>query len=368
MDQETLNVLQDTLSKNQKIGIIVGKNPKLDEMGAALALYLSLKEISKTVSIASPTSPIVEISSLVGIDKVKTALNSQDGDLIVAFPYKEGEIEKVSYTLENGTLNIIVKSSEKGLSFSQSDVEFKRMGNLPALLFVVGTARISDLGGLFDAEALKETTIVNIDNKKDNQKFGDIVLVSSDFSSVSEQMAKTISLLGLPLNIDASQNLLSGILSATNNFQDQKSSVVAFEMAALLMRKGAVRKLSMHPRKDDFNDTFFSNLAKQQAGFSPKQDKNVQKQTPPPFQRNQPNKPSFQAQQQNQSLQNPSFQAPKDQNASYDQTQKPAQNWPKPNQGGLNQGGRQSTPEEEGGEEAPPDWLAPKVYKSKTFI
>lgn len=368
MDQETLNFLQDTLSKNQKIGIVVGRNPKLDEMAAALALYLSLKEINKTVSIASPTSPIVEISSLVGIDKVKTTLNSQDGDLIVAFPYKEGEIEKVSYTLENGTLNIIVKSSEKGLSFSQNDVEFKRMGNLPTLLFVVGTARISDLGGLFNPEALKDTTIVNIDNKKDNQKFGDIVLVSSDFSSVSEQMAKTISSLGLPLNIDASQNLLSGILSATNNFQDQKSSVVAFEMAALLMRKGAVRKLTTASRKDEFNEAFFSNLAKQQVGFSPKQDKNVQRQTSSSFQKNQPNKPSFQTQQQNPSIQNPSFQTQRDQGVNQDQTQKPAQNWPKPSQSNVNQGGKQSTPEEEGGEEAPPDWLAPKVYKSKTFI
>lgn len=387
MEQETLQILQDALSKNQRIGIVLGKNPNIDQMGAALALYLCFKETHQNISVASPTPPTVEISSLVGIDKVKNSLQSQDGDLVVAFPYEEGEIEKVSYTLENGKLNIVVKASENGLSFSEKDVQFKRSGNLPTLLFIIGTPRLSDLGNLFDPQVLKDTMIINIDNNKDNQKFGDLVLVSSDFSSVSEQVAEVIKSLNLSLDIDAAQNLLSGISYATNNFQDQKTSFLAFETAAMLMRKGAVRQLKTSNRKDEFNDQFFSNIVqKQQTGpFLGKQNKFIPKLSQPSsFVRNQQSLQNRSNQQmqhggQNQSNlrvedlpeKNPNgldqILDQKDQQVS-PQAPKQSQAWSNSAQAFSKQGGKQATPEEEGGDETPPDWLTPKVYKSKTFI
>src|ERR1700744_3126041 len=98
MDKQTIQRLKDTIAKSNSIGIAVGQNPSIDEMGGALALYLLLKKANKQVSIASPTDPIVEISSLVGIDRVQRSLSGSSGDLVVSFPYQEGEIEKVSYT------------------------------------------------------------------------------------------------------------------------------------------------------------------------------------------------------------------------------------------------------------------------------
>lgn len=247
MEEKTLQKLKELIANNEKIAIAVGKNPSIDEMGAALSLYLSLKASNKNVVVACPTEPLVEVSSLVGIDKVKTIFASDGADLVVSFPYKEGEIEKVSYTLEDGDLNIIVKAGSNGLSFAEKDVRYKRGGgsSLSSLLFVIGTPRLSDLGKLFDPELLKETTVVNIDNKVDNQGFGDIVLVSPRFSSVCEQIANLINFLGLPLDIDGAQNLLSGISFATDNFQKPTTSFLAFEMAGVLLKKGAVRKPSI---------------------------------------------------------------------------------------------------------------------------
>lgn len=297
MEDKTLAKLKELLASNEKIAILVGKNPSVDEMGAALALYLSLQASNKDVTIACPTEPLVEVSSLVGIDKVKTSLTTDSADLVVSFPYKEGEIEKVSYTLEDGYLNIIVKAGNAGLSFSENEVSYKRGGgtNFAGLLFVVGTARLSDLGNLFSPETLKDATVVNIDNKTDNQGFGDLVLVSPRFSSVCEQMANLINFLGLPLDIDSAQNLLSGIEFATDNFQKPTTSFLAFEMAGLLLKKGAARKTSI--------------------SFVP-----PQKQTKP--------LPQVIPQVQKQDLE----QDRQDQ------------------------------------EEAPPDWLAPKVYKGSTLV
>src|SRR4030067_1019506 len=119
MENTTFRQLKEALDKAKNIAIVVGKEPSLDEMGAALSLFLSISDIGKPIAIAATDEPIVELSSLVGINKVKTSLNGESGDLTVSFPYKEGEIDKVSYTLENGYLNIVVKAGEEGLSFSE---------------------------------------------------------------------------------------------------------------------------------------------------------------------------------------------------------------------------------------------------------
>ncbi len=242
MDKAAIQRVRELLTENEKVAILTGKDQDLDSMGAALSLYLALKGRNKEVTVASPSDPLVEISSLVGIDKVVKSIGIADGDLVVSFPYKEGEVEKVSYTIEDGYLNIVVKAGDNGLSFNEADVKYKRGGTLPNLIFIVGTPRVSDLGSLFNPEALKNTTLINIDNKANNQGFGDVVLVSPKFSSVSEQVANLLISLQYNIDIDTAQNLLSGISFATDNFQKANTTPTAFEMAGFLLKKGATRQ------------------------------------------------------------------------------------------------------------------------------
>jgi nanoRNase/pAp phosphatase (c-di-AMP/oligoRNAs hydrolase) len=254
MNDSVVSEIRELLTKNQNVGILVGNNPTTDEMGAALALYLSFKTSGQNISIASVGEPIVELSNLVGIDKVKKDFEGEGGDLVVSFPYREGEIDKISYTLEDGSLNIVVKPGEQGLSFSEEDVIFKRKGEYPQLVFIVGCPRLSDLSSVFDVHKSKDTLVVNIDNKIDNQRFGDVVLVSDDASSVSEQVVKLLLSLGFDIDLDVAQNLLSGISFATNNFQDPQTTSVAFEMAGTLMGKGAIRQRmvsKIQPQKEE---------------------------------------------------------------------------------------------------------------------
>ena len=252
MDNNTIQQIKDAISQAQSIGITAPKNSSMDEMAAALSLYLILKNSGKNVSIASPSDPLVEIASLVGIDKVEKTLKGTsggNGDLTVSFPYTEGEIEKVSYTLEEGYLNIIVKASEQGLSFDEKDVEYLRGGGGDLdLVFTVGSANLADLDPLFDTQN-PDIRIINIDNKENNEQYGDIVLVSPKLSSVSEGVADLSLALGLNIDQDSAQNLLDGISSATENFQSPKTSSLAFEMVALLLKKGAKREASVSARR-----------------------------------------------------------------------------------------------------------------------
>jgi len=253
-----LEKIKDLLSRNENIGIAVGKNPGIDEMAGALSLHLALSGAGKKITIVCPTEPIVEISSLVGIDTVRKSFEGgANGDLTVSFPYKEGEIEKISYTLEEGKLNILVKAGGNGLSFNEKDIDYRRGGAAPGLVFVVGTPRISDLGTAFDMETLKDSKIINIDYKPENQGFGDIPLLGKSASSVCELMANFISSLDLKMDVDVVSNLLTGIIDATDNFQSTTTSALAFEAAALLLKKGAVRK-AKDSKENVAEDSFFT--------------------------------------------------------------------------------------------------------------
>ena len=249
MDNSTFSRIKEAIEKYNNIAIVTATDPSVDEMGAALSLFLSLKSLGKSLSIATPKDPLVEVSSLVGVDEVKTVLGSESGDLTVSFPYKDGEIEKVSYTRDDNFLNIVVKAGELGLSFSEKDIKFVRGTTAPELLFIVGAARVSDLGRLFDPAVLKDTVVVNIDNKAENQGFGDIVMVSNRFSSICEAMANLIVSLNYKIDLDIAQNLMSGIALATDNFQNPQTSALAFEMAGILMRAGALRPANQTPRR-----------------------------------------------------------------------------------------------------------------------
>jgi len=321
MDNTTFQRIKDLVLKHQEIGVIIAPNPTLDEMAAGLGMFLSLKLMGKQVAIATPSLPTVALSSLVGIDKVQQSLGAGvGGDLTVSFPYKEGEIEKVSYTLENGFLNIQVKAGEKGLSFAHQDVQFKRAGKTPSLLFFVGVAHLSDVASIYTAGTPAD--IVNIDNKTDNEKYGNVVVVDQKWSSVSEQVADFVTLLEpqIELDADTAQNLLDGIIFATNDFTSSRTSYLAFEVSGILMKKGATRQKANAVRQgstahgvNPSTSEFFPQVAPQ----------------PQPVV-SQPVQPAWQ----------PPIQQPV---VNQQPTEQPKQ-----------------TP--------PPDWLTPKVYKGSTIL
>lgn len=364
MDNNSLQKIKDILNRADHIAIGVGKNPNIDEMGAALGFTLALEGINKRVSVVCPTDPTVELSNLVGIDKVRNSLVGDGGDLIVSFPYKEGEIEKVSYTIDNDFLNIVVTAGEKGLSFNERDVKYTRGGGAPSVFIIVGTPRLSDLEGLFNPDALKDTTIINIDNKADNQGFGDLVLVSPKFSSVSEQVADLVLALGYDIDIDASQNLLSGISYATDNFQNPKTSYLAFEIASILMKKGAMRVSGggSLTRRDE--NSFMGQLprddrSQMQRQRAPRDEGRSMQQSQEDAIRQELRRQQDRGQQQQQRPQ---------------QQQQPARNQQQRQDFGQSRNQQQrpqqqSQPQDEPFDDNPPeDWLTPKVYKGSSNV
>lgn len=332
--------LREIFDRESSFAIVVGGDYTIDEMGASLALYLTLSSLGKDASVISSKQPLVEVSNLVGIDRVKSGYESKNGDLVVSFPYQGDEIGKVSYTLEAGFLNIIVKPKENALSFGEKDVLFRRSGEAPRVLIAVGVKRLSELSSIFNIEALKDTTIINIDKAGNNEGFGDIVMIGQSASSVSEQVANVMLTLAYPIDPDVAQNLLSGIIHATSDFQSSMTSSLAFEMAGILLRSGAVRE-GVNPLPRQIRRPIAPMPSMPQVSSAPTQQVNNFVEDVMP---------------------NPSLQSVVSQRQSRSNAVRTAQTQ------FDNTSSQNEFPNEQKKDDAPPDWLAPKIYKGSTNV
>ena len=235
-------MLRDFLDREQEIGIVIGNHQNLDTYAAALSLYLSLIQAGKKVQIVSKKSPTVEVSSLVGIDRVKEGFVGNTSKLVVALPYIKGEVEKVLFTEAPDTINFHLTAAE-GRSitpFDLKDVKLMWEGGAPAAIITIGVGTVDELNGVVDTNAAK---IVNIDSFSGNSRFGEVVLVDESFSSLSEVVGKIIKDLNLPTDLDIAQNVMDGVLFATRNFTKPNTSPLAFEAVSNSMYQGAQRKV-----------------------------------------------------------------------------------------------------------------------------
>lgn len=364
--------LKDIFDKENTFAVVVGQSYTMDEMASALSLYLTLKSVNKDVSVISGKEPQVEVSSLVGIDNVRPNFESSTGDLIVSFPYQNDEIGKVSYTLEEGFLNIIVKPKDNPLSFGEKDVVFKRSGSNPQVIITVGVKRISELQAFFDVQSLKDTTIINIDRAGNNEGFGDVVIIGQGASSVSEQVANLMLSLGYGLDEDISQNLMSGIVASTGNFQSPRTSSLAFEMAGILLRNGAKRDAgrAQNPGQIRTPQQFGYNMTQNPRGGSSRPQMSSTPGMPtdvnlPGMPRPQGSKSGMQPRQQrNFGAQNQMPQVPPMPKPKYDDSD----NQPQPKMSGDYQKEQQIDDAPIDTVDTPPDWLTPKIFKGSTNV
>ncbi len=238
---QEINVLRDFLDQNNDLGIVMGTHQNLDTVASALSFYLSLTQAGKKVQIVSKKQPTVEVSSLVGVDRIKENFVGTSGKLVVSLPYIKGEVEKVLFTEAPNTINFhLTAAPDRSITpFEVNDVKLTWEGGAPSAIVAFGVGTIDELNGIIDPNSTK---IVNIDNYPGNTRFGDVVLVDESFSSLSEIIGKVLKDLQLPMDMDIAQNLLDGVLYATRNFTKQNTSPLAFETASAAMYHGAQRK------------------------------------------------------------------------------------------------------------------------------
>lgn len=187
--KESPTILSE-IKKSRKILINCHRGPDSDSVGSALAMFDVLKKMGKSVTVICPSDIPADLNFLEGAN----------------------EIVRVNFT-----------------TFDFSDYD---------LFLVLDSSSYSMATGLKDSKRPAIRTIV-IDHHYTNEKFGDINLIDAKVTSTGELLYLLFKDWRAPIEKDAAESLLTGIIGDTGTFQYQNVGQDTLRIAAELMEKGA---------------------------------------------------------------------------------------------------------------------------------
>lgn len=241
---DQLQELKTKLGTAQTVLLSIPTNPSQDVVASALALYLSIKQAGKTVSIVASSAPVVRDSHLVGLDKITEDVGGTN--LVITLDVPENIIDKVTSNTEGGHLNLIIAPAKGAAPLTAQNVKFGYSGAAADLVMVIGAADLKDIGALAEKELelFKTERIANISNQVGS--FG-AINITDPSSSNSELVTALLKELALPLDVDIANNLMQGIESATSGLSSPNMTADTFEALAVLYRTGARRTAPSAP-------------------------------------------------------------------------------------------------------------------------
>lgn len=190
-------------SQSNSISLVLPTNPSFDFVASALSLKLSLEQLNKKVDVICPDEMTVDFNRLVGVNTITKAAPGKN--LIISFPGQTNLVEKVSYSVENDELQLVIVP-KTGSKIDTTKIKIIPGGVSYDLNLVVGSA---DFG------------------------------IEGEASCLSQITAGIIRSQNLPINSDIATNLMQGLTRGTNGFTNPKVDKNTFEAAAWLMAAGA---------------------------------------------------------------------------------------------------------------------------------
>lgn len=234
------NSLNSLIENSQSILILLPNKPFFDQVAAGLSFYLSFQGHKQTtISCSSPM--IVGFNRIIGINKISKDLGSKN--LVLRFKeYDAGNIEKVSYDIDNGEFKLTVVPKVGFKSPEVNQLEVTTSGMSADLVILIGGANESHFPEL-SKEEFKGVKIVHLGTRVLNG-FNDLGIMSlaKPASSTSELVANVIKDLGLEMDIDSASNLIMGIEEGSSHFESQEVTPETFETFAYLLRSGGRRQ------------------------------------------------------------------------------------------------------------------------------
>ena len=238
--QEQQKQLVERLKQAQNILITVSKNPTVDQLAAAIGLTLALGHLDKhATAVFSGTVP----STLEFLRPKETLEPNTDSlrDFIIALD--KSKADKLRYKVEDNVVRIFITPfrtsiSEKDLNFSQGDFNVD-------VVVALGVAEQQDLDEAIVSHGriLHDATVATI-NIGGQASLGSINWNVPDASSLSELVVNIVDALDKQI-IDSqiATALLTGIVSATGRFRNDKTTPKTMSVSAELMAAGANQQL-----------------------------------------------------------------------------------------------------------------------------
>lgn len=233
----------DAVKSTENILVTVSNNPTVDELSAALGLTVILNNLDKRAS--SVFSGMIP-PAITFLEPKKTFEQSAESlrDFIIALDKQKAD--HLRYKVEGDIVKIFITPykrvlTEKDLEFSQGDYNVE-------LVIALGVTDQAHLDKALEAQGkiLHSATVVTITTGKEASTLGSLDWHDEKASSLSEMVVSlTDDLKGEQPIFDKqiATALLTGIVSATERFSNEKTTSKSMTMAAQLMAAGANQQL-----------------------------------------------------------------------------------------------------------------------------
>lgn len=367
-DINPLDLIARDLSQSVSPLILLSESPSMDAVYASLTLYLGLSKLGKAPIIASSTKVTYPIRD---IDLIRTNTGTAGDNLVISFPYTDGSIDKVDYRIQNNTFNLIVIPRPGFPRVTQEQIAFSYTGGKADCIITLDAPSIESLGRIYAEQqaTYDQLPLINIDRHENNMQFGSVNYVIPAVASTSQLVFDVMRGVQIAVDNIMATHILAGIVAATANFTAPTTSAEVFADVTELMKLGAVRQDQSQTTSPTAQSATQApqRVARGQQGTPAQTQPNPPVQPPANPPRSRMSSPSVQQAQRAPQTGNPpsspgrqgSWADTLPQNNAgtpHSPSQEPA---PDQSQSAVDQGQAN---------DAPQDWLKPKIFKGTGFV
>lgn len=240
-DSNAKQQIVDRIKKATNILVTVSRDPSVDELAAALSLTLMLNKLDKhATAVFSGVVP----ATMEFLKPAKTFENTVDSlrDFIIALDKEKAD--RLRYKVEEDVVRIFITPYRTTLS--QDDLKFSQGDFNVELIVALGVDQKDDLDSAITAHGriLHDAATVTINANNDKNSLGEVDWSDERASSLCEMlMSLSEALKPNLLDEQIATALLTGLVSATERFRNDKTSPKVMTMAAQLMAAGANQQL-----------------------------------------------------------------------------------------------------------------------------
>lgn len=235
-----LEKVVEKINDADSILVTLSKDPSVDEMTAALGLTLMLDKYGKHVTAIYSGKTPNALEFLRPDETFETNTNSLQ-DFIIAL--NKEKADHLRYKIEGDFVKVYITPYKT--TISESDLEFSRGEVNVDLVIAIDVIEIEDLDAALSQHGriMHDAGLINISNAVPG-RLGGVEWNKPQASSVSEMVVELVEKIGQqPISKEAATALLTGIISATDRFSNEKTTPDTMALSSKLMQLGADQQL-----------------------------------------------------------------------------------------------------------------------------
>lgn len=228
------------LQNAQRVALYPRSAQDIDAVASAIALAETLEASGVEPRIILGESPRTSLAFLSGSRFITTSAEPAR-ELTIDVPNTGNAINAVSYERTPTSLRIHVTPS-KPLAPTSVTVRAEQAA-LGDVIVVIGARRLADLGPRFSqhAEPFYQTPIISLDYHIDTETFATVQISDQSARSYAALTQQLLATFAGSLTPSIATALFTGVLAQSQSFQRSMTSPQEFDLAALLLEKGADR-------------------------------------------------------------------------------------------------------------------------------